>query len=285
MNTIIGYSFYGQEFFKSPSPPVRNINSVKLSNATFDEMHIREQTQNIDVDRREWQKDTRLLAKFINTLEAGNITNNGLEIVQFAIKRRRVDELDSITIGYRDFVNNSKLTYEDYTQPNDELVYSIVPVAGTSIEGEPHEVKIESSFVGWWIVDKDTDNLIAFDKFIDSEPNVETQLNQGRTVIETFSKFPQVYYDEREYNSFSLSTVIIPSEFERSGRKFDKIIKNFISGHKPFIVKSSDGRIFVCDISNPRLSTPLNTWKERDYGQISFDLLEVQDYNEFVSVY
>lgn len=282
LNTFIGYSFYGSGIFQSPSPPVRNIEDITMQKAIFDEIHIREKTDNIDENRRDWQTDTRLLAKFVDNLEAGNITNNGLEIVQFAVSRRRASELNSTIIGYRDFKNNSQITYEDYTQPNDELVYSIIPIAGTGILGEPHEVAIESDFVGWWVVDKETNEVVSFDKYTDEEPTVETQLNQGRTVIETLSRFPQVYYDEREYNTFSLSTVVIPSEFIRSGKKYERIVQNFLSNHKPFIVKSSDGRIFVCDISNARLSSPLNTWKSRDYGTITLDFMEIEDYNEFI---
>lgn len=281
MVTIIGYSAYGSEFFKSPSPPVRKINKVVLKGSIVDELMVRQSTDGFDESREEWSVPTRLLAKFVGDLEGGNIQNDGLVIERFSIRRRRASELDSIVVGYRDFVNDTQISFTDYSQPNDKLIYSISPMSN-DLEGEPHEAEAESDFTGWWLVDVDDNSVLGFDKFLDGEPDVETSITQGRTVIETLSKFPQVYYDEMEYHSFSLSTVIIPSEFERSGRKFEDVLNLFTRKHKAFVVKSSDGRLFVCDVSNPRFSTPLNTWKQRDYGTLTLDFVEVQDYKEYM---
>ncbi|OPH47627.1 hypothetical protein BC351_10585 [Paenibacillus ferrarius] len=282
--TIMGLNFYGTEFFRSPSNSVNNIYYGELKNGIYDEIEIRERTDVGKTNIKDaWQIDHRAIFKFLNDLEGGNIQNSGLEIVSFAIKRRKASELNSITLHHLPFVNNQQIVYTDYTQPNEDLVYSIVPIAENNLEGKNVDVSVTSDFVGWWLVDKKCDSILGFDKAMESVGNVEATLNQGRVVIETLSKYPQVYYFDKEYESFSLSTVIIPSEFERSGKSYEKILNTFIKDHRPFLVKSDTGRAFVCDVSNPRLSSPLNTWKNYDYGVLTLDFVEVQSVDEYMA--
>ncbi|MCY9598561.1 hypothetical protein PC41400_14430 [Paenibacillus chitinolyticus] len=282
--TIIGYDFYGTQFFRSPGNAIKDIFYGEIKGGIYDELEIRDRTDTpTDKGKTKWEIDHRAIFKFAGDLEGGNISNSGLEIVSFAIKRRRVNEIDSVTLDHIPFVNNLSINYEDYTQPNDELIYTIVPIAQNDLGGKPVEVHVKSDFVGWWLVDKETDAILGFDSAIGEIGSVETALNQGRTVIETLSRFPSVYYFDKDYHTFSLSTAIIPSEFERSGQNYEKIVNTFIRDHRPFIVKSDTGRIFVCDCSNPRFSTPLNTWRDYDYGVLTIDFLEIQDYNEFMN--
>jgi len=265
---------------------IENINYIELSNCIVDELHVRQRTDSeIDLteEKQEWQLDTYLLARFFNDLEAGNINMEGIAIEKFVIKRRSIDELNSIILGYVDYEHGELYEYLDYTQPNDRFIYSITPIATGDIEGKPTSVEIESDFVGFYIVDKDINNVLKFDKVIGNDiANVEKTLNQGRIQIETFNKYPSIYYTEQEYTSFSLSAVFIPSEWERSGKMYDRILNNFIRQHKSFIVKGSDGSIYVADISNPRKTTIMNSSKGFDYIQLIIDCVEVQDYKEFM---
>lgn len=285
MTVVIGYNTWGIKPYTSPSPSVRNIYNTTLQNSLVGELSIREKTNFTPTNTKDtWQMDTKLLAKFLGDLEAGNIQNEGLQIVQFAIKRREQNDLDSITLDKVDFNNNSTVEYSDYTQPaSKDLIYSIVPIGENGLEGNANEIKIESDFVGWWIIDKDTNKILSFDKFIDSEPNISTKLNQGRTVIETLNKFPQIYYDDREYHSFSLSAMFNAEEWRKSGQKYEEILDDFIKNHKSMIVKSGNGKVYVCDINNPQVSEPLNQWDGRDYFTLSIDLTEIQDYEEFMN--
>jgi hypothetical protein len=116
-----------------------------------------------------------------------------------------------------------------------------------------------------------------------SDGNVDTTLNQGRVQINTLSKFPSFFYTGQEYHSFTLSTVVVPSEFERSGVDYENILNNFIRSHKPFIAKSCNGRIYVVNVSNPKVTQPLNTWDGYDYFQLNLECVEVMDYVEFMT--
>lgn len=281
---MIGMSFFGSEWFQSPTGSVRNIKRVDLANSIVDELEIRERTDipmtNV---RNTWQSDTLLLARFINTLEAGNLQNEGVKVQSFVIKRRKIGELNDIVLGYEPFENNQTFVYTDITQPNDKFIYTISPLGENGIEGQPNSIEVESDFVGWWVVDKDTGEVMPFDKAIGDIGTVDTQLNQDRVEIKTFSKYPNVWYAPTEYHTFTLSTVVIPSEFERSGKNYEDILNKFIRAHKPFIIKSGDGRIFVCDVYTPTNSQPKNVWKGYDYFEIQIQATEIMDYNEFMS--
>ncbi|MFB5759114.1 hypothetical protein [Paenibacillus medicaginis] len=282
--TIIGYDFYGPQFFRSPGGVVKDMYYGELKNGQYDQLEIRERTDvPTDSVKVGWNTDTRAIFEFTSDLEGGNITNGGLEIVSFLIRRRRADELTTYTLDKIPFVNNSQIEYVDKTQPNANLIYSIVPLAENAIDGKAVSVQAESDFVGWWIVDKATGNTLGFDQAIDDLGEVETELEQGRSVIETFSKYPTIYYSEKEYHTFTLEAALIPEELERSGYSYEKIKTQFISNHKPFLVKSDNGRLFVCDISNPTFKTPQNTWHGYDYATLSLEFTEIGTYEDYMN--
>lgn len=283
---IIGLDAFGIDAFKSYSPPVRNINNIEMKNAIYDEVHIREKTSGIDLTptKEDWQMDTLLLAKFLGDLEAGNINNQGVKIVQFAIKRRKVNELNSITVGHRDFINNSQFVFEDYTQPNDEFVYSIVPVGENGLEGQENSINVKSDFAGYFLVDRFTNEVLEFDKFIGSENNMSTNLNQNRTQIETLAKYPSFFYGDANYHTFSLQSVFIPEEWETSDQVYQSILNKYIYSHKPFIVKGGNGSIYIVDVSSPSVETPQNVYRGRDYMTMTVQCTEIMDYKDYMNL-
>lgn len=283
---IIGLDAFGLNAFQSYSPPVRNIKYLEMKNAIYDEIHIREKTDGITTEniKEDWQMDTILLAKFLGDLEAGNINNAGVKIEKFAIKRRKLNELKSITLAYKDFVNNNQFVYTDYTQPNDEFIYSIVPVGENGLEGQENSIIIKSDFTGWFLVDKDTNEVLAFDKFIGNEVTFDTTLNQGRVQIDTLTRFPSVFYTDQEYHEFQLKTVILPEDWQRSGQKYEQILNQFVRSHKPFLAKGGSGEVYVVDVHSPSKTAPQNTWTGRDYFELTLNCTEIMTYEEYMQL-
>lgn len=282
--TIIGLDAFGINAFKSYSPPVRNIKYVEIKNAIYDKVHIREKTDGIIADniKEDWQIDTILLAEFLGDLEAGNVNNQGIQIEKFAIKRRKLTETTPITLGYKDFVNNNQFVYEDYTQPNDEFIYSIVPVGENGLEGQENSITVKSDFSGWFVVDKEMNEVLAFDKFIGSPNNVDITLNQGRVQIDTLYPYPSFFRTPQRYHTFSLSSVFLPEEWQRSGQQYEAILNQFVYNHKPFLVKGSGGEIYVCEISSPNKTAPQNTYTGHDYMILTLNFTEVMSYEEYM---
>lgn len=274
---ITGLNAFGMHDFKSYSPPIRNIKHVQIENAMYDEIHIREKTSGITSAnvREDWQLDTVLLAKFLGDLEAGNINNNGLEISKFAIKRRRITETKPITLGYKTFVNNNELVFKDYSQGIGEYIYSIVPVGVNGLEGLPNEITTTSDFAGWFLLDRTDNSILPFDKFIGTETSVDTMFNQSMVQIDTLSRYPKFFYTDQEYHSFSLQTVIIPDEWERSGKTYQDILNKYVRNHKPFLAKSGSGEIYIVNVSAPTKSAPQNVYGGYDYFTLTLQCVEV----------
>lgn len=284
--TIIGLDGFGMNAFKSYSPPVRDIKHITLKNAIYDELHIREKTSGIDLSptKEDWQMDTILLAKFLGDLEAGNVNNQGVQITKFAIKRRKVNEIESVTLGYKDFVNNNQFVYEDYTQANDDYIYSIVPVGENELEGQENNILVKSEFTGWHVVEKETNEVVSFDTYINSANEFSSQLNQGRIQIDTLGRFPSFFYTNQDYHSFQLTATFLPEEWRRSGFQYEAILNQFARSHKPFLVKGGSGEVYICDVSAPSKTAPQNVWTDYDYMNLTLSFTEIMTYNEYMEL-
>lgn len=286
MSVLLGYHTFGNEVFMDDSVSLRGVKYTEFSSAILDEININSKTnQGMSNVRSDWENSSIILAKFVNTLEAGNVDQSGVKITKFKIVRRLSNQQqnEDVYLGEIPFsALEGDLSFTDSTQPNSDLIYTIIPVGENSLDGTPQEVSISSNFTGVWIVDKDTNEVLVFDKALGQIGNVESTLNHNRTQIDTFSKYPQFYYGEQEFETFTLSTVILPENKERTGNMYKNILKKFINEHTPKIVKTDTGRILVADISNVRTSTPLNTWSGHDYIQLQVDVTECADYEEFM---
>ncbi len=261
------------------------IKNIEFKNCILDEIHIREKTTNIDntAVKESWQLDSILLARFLNNLEAGNIINEGRIITKFIIKRRNLGELDNITLHEIPYESGIKQTLEfiDYTQSAGDLIYSIVPIDESGLDGKTNEIQHESIFTGVWLVDKNDNFTFGFDKQWGGEMrNLDIALQQGRIEIPSLSKYYGVYYTPEEFVRFSLSAVIMPSNF--SIAEWNSLV-NKITQHIPLIVKSGSGDIYVCDVYSPQKSTWLvNAYRKNDPVEISVECMEIMSVQEYM---
>jgi hypothetical protein len=151
-----------------------------------------------------------------------------------------------------------------------------------NLEGLPNDVISTSSFAGWFLVDKGTNTVLPFDKYIGSENSVDTSHNMGRVQIDTLSRFPKFIYTDQDYHTFSLQTVIIPDEWIRSGKSYNDILNTYVRSHKPFLVKSGSGEIYIVEVSNAQKSAPQNVYQGYDYFTLTLSFTEIMtetDYN------
>lgn len=281
--SFIGMSFFGDTVFTSPTGTIRNIKRIELSNAIYDELEVRERTDiALDNVKSTWQPDHLMIARFQNSLEAGNLQNEGIKVESFVIKRRKIGELNDITLGYETFENNKKFIFTDLTQANDKFVYTISPVGENGIEGQPNSIEVESDFTGFFLVDAETDRVFAFDKSIGETGNVEKQQNRGRVQVDTLSRFPRFIKTKQNYTSFSLSTVLLPKVNERSHKQYE-LLEALINEDKALLVKGSNGSMYVCEASNLKDSTPLITWKDHDYVTVTLDFTEIMTVDDYMA--
>lgn len=292
MSLLLNYSVYDYECFSDDLPAVSDMTYVEVGQSIIDELMIRTKTDQGNTDIREtWNNDTVLLAKFASSLEAGNINNDGVKIVSFKIKRKLVTDLDSIDVGDVMFSGNTNYDFYDYTQKNGNNLYTVIPIGENGLDGVPFDTTVASSFEGTWLVDKDTNNMLVFDKALSttmsntgSIADISTSFSQSRVLIETFNKFPQVFYTgDTSFESFTLSTVLIPDDGDKSYSKYLDVLNKFINDHKPKLLKFDNGKAIIVDVSNPRTTTPMTTWDGFDYIILSVDVVEVDSYENYFS--
>lgn len=282
---IIGYDSWNDTVFESVTASIWSPNYIEVKNSIVDHLRL-DESSSVPINtstKSSWVSSTRLNALFSGNLEGGNIVGSGINVTSLNIKRRKSSDLVFTLIDNIPFENNSSMEFIDYTCPIGNYIYSVNPVLSNGLEGIGSTIMIDSDFVGYFLIDKDTNNVQEFDKFIDSEPTINTQLNQGRVALELFGKYPSIFYDETNYHTFSLSTVLIGEQFENSGIKYEDFLNNFVFNHKSFLVKSSMGKVYVCDVSAPQLSNPLNAWVGRNYCVLSIQLTEVMDYEDYIN--
>jgi|GEM_PF-1546504 len=282
--SIIGLDLFDINAYESIMPRINTISKVKLNNAIYDEVMIRER---VDVDYKNstkdgWELDTFLLAQFKGDLEAGNINNGGIPIDRFAIKRRKVGETKNYILGYKDFVNNNQFVFTDYTQSNGDFIYSITPVGVNDLQGKDNPVNVTSDFAGWFVVDQKENMAIPFDKFIGSEPTITSNLQQSRVQIDTLTKYPNFFYTDQEFHDFQIQSVFAPNEWERSGDQYERLLNAMIRHHKPMLIKGGSGESYVVDIHSPSKSSPQNTYSRYDYMTLSVQATEIMDYDEYM---
>lgn len=285
MGLLLGYDYWGM-IPEDDATSLLTTKYIEVGFSIIDEININSKTnQGVSNVRSDWENTTIILAKFINSLEAGNASNSDNKIIKFKIVRRLLEQEqnEDIFLGEVPYSagTNVDLEFLDMTNPNDNLTYSVIPVSESGLDGTPQEVSVKSDFTGIWIVDKDTKQVMVFDKAIGSVGNVDNTLNEDRIQIDTFYKYPQFYYGESQYESFTLTTVVLPDEGERLDKKYKEILKNFVD-HKPKIVKTDTGKIMVADISNVRTSVPMNNWDGYSYMQLTVDVTECEDYEAFM---
>lgn len=261
------------------------INKITIKNCVVDQIHVSSQTSDITVSSDNvpsWTPNTLFLANFFDNLIAGNIHNDGLDIVKFQLRRNRVGSLDTRIIGEVDFnpSDPDTITFQDFTAGVGDFIYSIVPFSTAGQPGQASSVQIESDFAGVWIVDKNDNFTVGFDKQWGSKAIFEVDLKEKRIEIPTFSEYPSVFYLPGQYATFTLSTVIIPKDW--SFDEWKKIIDK-INSHVPLLVKSGSGDLYVCDIHSPfKSSWMIEGYRRNDPIQITLNCTEIMSYNDYM---
>lgn len=281
---FLGLTPWGGGVFETQLSPVQEVTEINIDRAIFDELSLRDEIYSpIEKQKDHWEYKHRVLARFDGSLEAGNVHNEGMRISHFNVMRREFHETDWLKVGEFPYTTSS-LDFIDYLQPNARLVYAIVPVSANGIEGRYVEIDITSKFSGWWVVNHDNSEPIGFDKTLGSGmDSIDVATVENRKVLETFSKYPQVYYvGDTQYSTFSLTSLALPRDSERTGALHKRIMQDLIENRSPKIVKGDNGQMYVCDIANLNTSTPKHTWDGHDYIQITVDCLEIMSMEEFL---
>lgn len=248
---------------------INNINYVEIKNCKIEELHIRENTSNIDLSstKKFWQIDSYLLAKFQNNLEGGNVDLGGLTIDNWKIRRRRIDSTQFKELGVVSTAIDDSFYYLDYTpRAGVTYEYTVTPMSG-DIEGQPQTVQIEFNFDYWWL----TDGIESYPFFLNLEVS-DISTNQQRYVYEGFNEFPTVSYGNQQYQSGTITAILLDTFLETS-YNYQKQVESFINNHKKKYMKNPNGDLFIVDTNSSKRK--IYTELVENISAITFDWMEV----------
>lgn len=275
---LIGVDMWGSRAFDSKITS-DTPNKLELSNGKYDEWKVDDGKIDYSDYRQEWGYSTVMLSTFDNTLEAGNMSNNGYEIEQLHFKRRKKDGLAWTTIAKMNYDPTQK-----YYLLTDRLVgvgdyeYCLVPVSG-NIEGVETIKDISVEFDNMWVCTNDDSIRLIYDvEFGDLD------LVSNTVEINTLeSKYPFVFDTKSCYQRGNITASlyseqsVMDREINRSSeRQLRNNIMNELKKKKPRVVKTGDGKNVIVCLTNVREQYMYDTGT---YG-VSFDFTEIGDYED-----
>lgn len=277
----MGLDFYGDSVGYNTEIAITNINDIVFSKCIIDEIKIDDVAlAYTNSNKEEWNYDTILLAKFENTLEAGNIQNRGVPIEYLRFKKRKKDSLKWNVIADIPFEETENIyNLSDRIVQGTELYeYAVVPLT-SGIEGAENRTEIECSFDGLWLVDK-TQGIRFF-------TNLEYSDIENVTKVAVFeplqSKYPYTQTLATDYHKSSISSVVISDNTldgnginARQERLLRENIFAFLKNRKPKMLKDGLGRCYLIMILGSPKEKPFNSVAGAIAG-VSFDWIEIGD--------
>lgn len=287
MFQFLGYSLLGDGTALDSAPSqVDNINSVKLSNAIFDNLTLDKSTGLVySTDIPTTWTDTMVLNADMNgTLDAGNLTVALSNIASIKVRRRIVGEYGWITLGTIEInsdADNLNFVLQDYlNRQGVEYEYSFVPVDYQGNEGIGVTDTITSNFKGVFVADIDSMYRMFYDVSFGG-----INRNQRVGTFEPLGKkFPVVVANGLlNYDTGSFSVTVVNDGYA-TDYNFDRIatrvkvdnVKDFLTNHKPKIIKDENGNMWLVIVTgNPSVSYKQNLGGK--LPNVSFEWTSVGD--------
>lgn len=255
---------------------ISDINYIELKNCIIDELHVRKNTNNVNLapTKDVWQIDTYIIASFLGNLNAGNVGLSGLPITNFRIKRRRIDDTNSVTLDTIPRVDGDAHYLDHSARSGISYEYEVIPMSN-SIEGLAYSIQVKCEFDYWWLSNIDDGETYPF------MANLEVgdiATNTQRYVYSGFNEFPTIAYGEEQYQSGSITAILLDTLFETSFDYRTKV-ERFINNKKPKYLKSSEGDLWIVDTHTSRRQ-PQPELSQKNISYLTFEYTEIDEPNE-----
>lgn len=255
--------------------------SLSIEGINLDYIKIDEDLIEFLNEKGEWGYETILLGEFINNLEAGNVSNGGLQIDYLKLKKRKKDELiwqDIKIFSYDPEVK--RYNFEDrLVESYETYEYAVQPITSEIVGSESIE-SIDVEFDGIWIIGEFNEHQLFYNTEIQ-----EIKSNVSQNVVTTLgNRYPFVIKNGNiNYKEFSVSGRIVSKmscDTSRPNFKEEKKLRNvimsFLENGKPKIIKDNSGNYVLCQIVDTPTLSPINTL-DRGIYDISFNVVEIGD--------
>lgn len=280
---MIGLDFFGYEDGSIFNTQIAHTDysSLEIYGGLIDHLYVDKNLNvNNDTDKNElFYYSTVILSSFSGNLEAGSISNYGIEIDRIRFQKRKSDELYWTDVAELEYDSPNKTLYEaldKYIQNDFEYEYSLVPVTdeilGLRVKSKP----IVAEYDGYFISDKDNNFQLLFN----AEMSPIDHVNPSTVFEPLNSRFPIISYGNLDYRQSSISAVILSPISYNSGSiniKAEKMnrekIMKFLKSRKPKVFRDQNGEIMLMTITDNPKEDPNN--KVAGVASVSFSFIEI----------
>lgn len=286
---FLGNTFFGGE--KNPCRPAANwseITEVQLFDGTYNHFILSSDAAMTVKDiSDEWDYNTKINADFDGKFDAGNTGFSLRNTDHVVIKRREVGSTRWVVIYVKEIhtISDFDISFTDkYARSGAEYQYSVSSYTN-GIENSFIIDNVYSEFDGYYITDKDCLYGTVYD--VDG---CDTSRNMANQVLQLLnSKYVSVVSNsDINYESGSItgSFIQIDEKTEEikaeDGLLYRTNFKNRLADRKPLILKISDGRIWMIQVTG----SPADSRNgHRDLRTITFEWVEVGDVNDMKALY
>jgi hypothetical protein len=259
---------------------IGTMENITITNGIYDEFHLQSSTSGtFTTSLDNWTSPTVLLAKFQNSLSAGNIYLNGMIIENLLIKKRKINTLtweDVVTLSF----NNSIVNYsyiDNLVEGSETYEYAVFPSTST-VTGDYIINNIDVDFEGAFLLDKNSNYQLLYNLELG-----DVNLNIPNSTVELLgAQYPIIMYSsDVQYKSGSLKAMLV-SNTTATGSGIDavaekiyrKTLMDFLTNKNPKILKDMGGQYILINIVGAPKLTPNNSLNGFIYD-LSFDWVEV----------
>lgn len=270
-----------------PAIPKQELLTIQIFDGTYNQIYL---SSNINMTvanlEDEWDYDTKMNAKFDDSLDAGNSGFSLRHTDHIVIRRREMGTLEWTTIYVRkvDTVEDFSIHIKDtYARSGVEYEYSVSSFVN-GIENSYIIENVFSEFDGYYITDKDClyGTIYNVDG-CDTNRNIASQAVQMLN-----SKYMKVVSNSAlNCDTGSITGAFIRLDDDKrverdGGLKYRNSVKDRLANKKPLILKVDDGRIWMIKPSG-NISDSMDG--HRDLRSISFEWTEIGDVNDMRTLY
>ena len=276
---IMGYAAAGEVIGASPVSTVEEITTIEVSNAIYDDFfgqRLTDESRDNIIPDDSWKAEYYLHAKFNGTIYCGNADFSAENTKHLLLKRRKKGEFQWFTLY--DIPANGPADYTftriDPYAPAGELEYAVVPIIN-NYESDYSIAEINYTFDGAILVEPEKTIWTVTDLSVTENANY--QLGTYNTLE---GRYPYVFYNgENNYITGSLSSTFIKIDPEKciivepaEMHKYYAEVMNFLRDRRTKILKYSDGRIRMIEVTTPPSDEASDNW---NVHTISFDYTEI----------
>lgn len=234
-----------------------------------------------------WNLDTKMNAKFEDSLEAGNSGFSLYNTDQVVVRRREKGTLNWTVLYVKEIktIEDFKIHIVDkYARSGVEYEYSV----SSLINGMENSYVIQnvySEFDGYYITDKD-----CLYGTIYNVDGCDTTRNVSNQVVQMLnSKYMKVVSNsDINSDSGSITGAFVKIDTETGeansleGLNYRNVVKDRLVNKKPLILKVHDGRIWMIRVSG-NINDVMDGHK--DLRNITFEWCEIGDVNDMRTLY